>query len=311
MTKQLFKKAFIFLDTDKHASPFDILTTIDVFPDVTILKYENVTVDDAEKIVYDAMFPRGPEGAKHTKLFINGRDFKQANEILEKVKKCMFPPFELSIIIDPRGAYTTASAAVAKTLEISLLKGLGGLENRTVTILAGTGPVGQTAARLYVMEKANVMITSRDLHKSSVISKKVNEETENERAIGVKAQTPQEVGKAIETAEIILSAGAAGIQLLPSSILKQYGQKCRIVADINAIPPLGVEGLKSKVDDEEFFPNVFGVGALAIGKLKNEVEIELIKKAAEEAKGIFDYKMAYKIARSSVLKDLDEIEKHS
>lgn len=306
MTDQQPKKAFIFLDTDKHASAFDILTTIDIFPDATILKYENVTVGDAEKIVYDAMFPRGPEGAKHTKIFVNGRDFKLVNEIVEKIKKCVFPPFELSVIIDPRGAYTTASAAVAKTLELSLLKGFGSLENKIVAVLAGTGPVGQTAARLYVTEKANVIVTSRDLRRSAAVATRINDEFEAERAHGVEAQTPEEVGKAMEKAEVILSAGAAGIQLLPLSTLKDYGKRCKIIADINAIPPLGVEGLKSKAEGEEFLPNIIGIGALAIGKLKNAVEAELIKRAAEEPKGIFDYKIAYEIARKIVLGKIEE-----
>jgi len=306
LSEHKFRKVFIFLDTDKHASPFDILTTIDIFPDATILKYEDVTVEDAEKIIYDAMFPRGPEGAKHTKIFINGRDFKRVNEILEKAKKCMFPPFELAIIIDPRGAYTTATAAVAKTLELSLVKGFGGLENKAVTILAGTGPVGQTAARLYASEKANVIVTSRDLQRASSVVTKINEEFEGERVRGVEAQTSDEIGKAIENAEIILSTGAAGTQLLPLDVLKEYGKKCRIVADINAIPPLGVEGLKSEADGEEILPNVFGIGALAIGKLKNKVEAKLIKRAAEEPRGIFDYRMAYEIAKKTALEKLEE-----
>jgi methylene-tetrahydromethanopterin dehydrogenase len=306
LSEHKFRKVFIFLDTDKHASPFDILTTIDIFPDATILKYEDVTVEDAEKIIYDAMFPRGPEGAKHTKIFINGRDFKRVNEILEKAKKCMFPPFELAIIIDPRGAYTTATAAVAKTLELSLVKGFGGLGNKAVTILAGTGPVGQTAARLYASEKANVIVTSRDLQRASSVVTKINEEFEGERVRGVEAQTSDEIGKAIENAEIVLSTGAAGAQLLPLDVLKEYGKKCRIVADINAIPPLGVEGLKSEADGEEILPNVFGIGALAIGKLKNKVEAELIKRAAEEPKGIFDYRMAYEIAKKTALEKLEE-----
>jgi len=306
LPEQQFKKVFIFLDTDKHASPFDILTTIDIFPDVAILKYENVTVEDAEKIIYDAMFPRGPEGAKHTKIFINGRDFKRVNEILEKAKKCMLPPFELAIIIDPRGAYTTATAAVAKTLELSLEKGFGGLENKAVTVLAGTGPVGQTAARLYASEKANVILTSRDLQRASLVATKINEETDSEWIRGVEAQTSDEIGKAIENADIVLSTGAAGTQLLPFDALKEYGKKCRIVADINAIPPLGVEGLKSEANGEEILPNVFGIGALAIGKLKNKVEAELIKKAVEEPKGIFDYRMAYEIAKKAMLEKLEE-----
>lgn len=306
MAEQQFKKVFIFLDTDKHASPFDILATIDVLSNVTILKYENVTVEDAEKIIYDAMFPRGPEGAKHTKIFINGRDFEKVNEILDKAKKCMFPPFELAIVIDPRGAYTTATAAVAKTLELSLLKGIGVFEGKSVTVLAGTGPVGQTAAWLYASEKAKVIVTSRDLQRATSVATKINEEVGCERAHGAEARAPEEVGKAIENAEIILAAGAAGAQLLSLDIIKKYGKKCRIIADINAIPPLGVEGLKSNADGEEILPNIFGIGALAIGKLKIKVEAELIKKAAEEPKGIFDYKAAYEIAKKAIFKKLEK-----
>lgn len=305
MSQQL-KKIFVFLDTDKHASSFDILTTIDTFPDAAILKYENVTAEDAEKIVYDAMFPRGPEGTKHTKIFINGHDFKRINEILEKIRKCMFPPFELAIIVDPRGAYTTASAAVAKTLELSLEKGFGNLKNKTITVLAGTGPVGQSAGRLYASEKANVIITSRSLQRASSVATKVNEEFESEMTRGVETQTPEEVGKAIENADIVLAAGAAGVQLLSLEALRQYGKNCKIVADTNAIPPLGIEGLKSESDGEEILPRIFGIGALTMGKFKNKIEVDLIKRAAEETKGIFDHKIAYEIAKKSVLKKYEE-----
>ena len=51
MSQSQFKKVFIFLDADKHASPFDILTTIDAFPEATIMKYENVTAEDADRIL--------------------------------------------------------------------------------------------------------------------------------------------------------------------------------------------------------------------------------------------------------------------
>jgi len=301
-----FKTVFIFFDTDKHASPFDILTTVDILPEAQILKYENVTVEDAEKIVYDTIFPRGPEGAKHTKIFINGRDFGMANEILGKIEKCMFPPFEVAVIIDPRGAYTTATAAVAKTLELSLKRGLGNFDKKEITVLAGTGPVGQTAARLYAAEKAQVIVSSRSLQRASSVATKINEELKVERVRGVEAQTAEDVGKAIENTDMILSAGAAGTELLPLGVLKKCGKKCSIVADINAIPPLGVEGLNPNADGKEILPNIFGIGALAIGKLKNKVEAALIKKAAEEPKGIFDYRIAYEIAKSAVAAKKEE-----
>lgn len=306
LPERFFKTVFIFLDAGKHAGPFDILTVKDVFPNVETLKYENVTAEDAEKIVYDAMFPRGPEGVKHTKLFISGSDLKRANEILERAQKCMFPPFELSIVVDPKGAYTTASAAVAKTLGLSLERGYGNLENKTIAVLAGTGPVGQTAARLYAIERAKVTVTSRELQRASSVATRINEEFEDERVHGVQTRTSEEVVKAIEKAEIILSAGAAGIRLLPSAVLKESARNCKIVADVNAIQPLGVEGLKSETDGEAVLPNIFGIGALAIGKLKNEVEVELIKRAAKEPKGIFDYKVAYEIAKKITLENVKE-----
>lgn len=134
-----FKKVFLFMDTEKHASPFDMLTVIDIFPDAVILKYDDVTAEDAERIVHDAMFPRGPQGAKQTKIFINGHDLKRVNDVLERVEKCMFPPFELAVIVDPRGAYTTAAAAVVKTLELLLGKGFGDLETRLLLWSLGQG----------------------------------------------------------------------------------------------------------------------------------------------------------------------------
>ena len=309
MPEAEFKKVFLFLDTDKHASAFDIITTMDVFPDASILKYENVTTEDAEKIIYDAMFPRGPEGAKHTKIFINGHDFKLANEILDKIKQAMFQPFELTVIIDPRGAYTTAAAAVAKTLELYAVRGIGSPENKTVAVLAGTGPVGQTVARLYAAENLNVIVTSRSLQKASSFVTELNEELEAERIRGVEAQTFEEIGKAIEKADIVLSAGAAGTQILPLEVLREYGKNCKVIADINAIPPLGIEGLDTDSNGKEVLPHVFGIGALTIGKLKNKIEIELIKKASEQSKGIFDYKVAYEIAKQITFQKQEEQKK--
>ncbi len=290
----------IFLDADKHVSPFDILTAIDLYPNAHILSYSDVKAEDARKIVQDAIFPRGPEGAKHTKLFIGGSDMEEALKILEAAKGSMFPPFEISIIVDPKGGYTTASAAVAKTLEISVKKGLGELRGKTITVLASTGAVGLTATRIFAQERAKVTITSRSPERASSIAERVNEEMGDERVRGVKAHTSEEVGKAIKEAIIILAAGASGVQLLTRDILENYGKECRIVADVNAVLPSGIEGLASNADGDEIFPNVFGIGALTIGGLKNRVEAALFKQAIESPKGVFDYDKAYGIAKELV-----------
>jgi len=301
MPKSTRKTVLIFLDTDKHTSPFDVLTAIDLYPDAQILSYSNVEPNDAKRIIQDAMFPRGPKGAKHTKIFIGGQDVEKAIEILKIAKKSMFPPFELAVIVDPRGAYTTASAAVAKSLALFSEKGFGEFKGKNVTVLAGTGPVGQVAARLYSKEGGNVIVTSRKLQRATAVANKINEELGEERACGAQASSPGEIGQAIKQSDIILSAGAAGIQLLPMKVLKEYGKRCKVVGDINAVPPLGVEGLKPTDNGVEFLPKVWGIGALAIGPFKSQIEAELFKRAVESPKGILDYEVAYEIAKSIAL----------
>ena len=291
------KNVIIFLDTDKHASPFDMLVAIDLYPDAQIINYSNVEISDAKRIIQDAMFPRGPEGAKHTKVFIGGQDVEKALGILNVIKKSMFPPFQLSVIIDPRGSYTTASSATAKTLKLFKEKGFGNFKGKTVAILAGTGPVGVVAAKLYASEGGNVILTSRKLDRANAVADKINEDLGTKQVCGAKAGTPDEVGKAIKDADVILACGAAGIQLLPLSILEKYGTKSKVLGDINAVPPLGVEGLKATHKGKEFTPGKFGIGALAIGPLKIKIESEMFKQAVESPSGIVDYKKAYEIAK--------------
>jgi hypothetical protein len=298
-----FKTVFVFLDTDKYCSPFDMLVAIDAFPDSMIFKFENVTSEDAPKIVFDLLFPRGPEGAKHTKIFINGSNFEEVEKVVAATQKAMkSAPWGNSIIVDPRGGYSTAAAAVAKTFGASMEKGMGSLEGKKVTVLAGTGPVGQTAARIYATEKADVTISSRSLAKGQVVADKINAECGAARVKVVEVSKPEQTTAAIKDAEIILAAGAGGIQLLNAADLA-IATKCKIVADINAIKPLGVEGLGPN-DDKELKPGVWGIGALAIGKLKIKTETEMIKRATAEPQGLFDYAIAYTIAKDAILKKL-------
>lgn len=304
MAQPSFKTVFVFLDTDKFCSPFDMLVAIDAFPDSMIFKYENVTGEDAAKIVYDTLFPRGPMGAQHTKIFVNGSNFDMVGQVVEATQKCMASaPWGNSIIVDPRGAYSTAAGAVAKTLGLSLEKGFGPLEGKNVTVLAGTGPVGQTAARIYAAEKAKVTITSRTMAKGQTVADKINKEAGVQRVNVVEVSKPEQTVEAVKDAEIILAAGAGGIQLLRTDDLKE-ATKCKIVADINAIKPLGVDGLGSNDDGKELSSGVFGIGALAIGKLKIKVETNMIKRATESPSGLFDYAIAYEIGKAQILKKL-------
>ena len=139
--------------------------------------------------------------------------------------------------------------------------------------------------------------------KGQAVADRINKEVGAERVKVVEVTKPEQTAVAVKDAEVILSAGAGGIQLLSQEDLKK-AKKCKIVADINAIKPVGVEGLGSNDDGVEFKPGVFGIGALAIGKLKIKVETSMIKKATEAPAGLFDYAMAYDAAKTDILKKL-------
>ncbi len=299
------KQVMIFIDTDKHASPFDILMLADLFPESQSIYYSNVEPEDVQKIVQDAIFPRGPEGCKDTKLFIGGSNVEKANKIVKIALKSMFPPFELATIIDPSGAHTTGSGAVAKTLQILLKNNLGDLKGKNVTVLAATGPVGEITSSIYQSEGANVIVTSRKQDRADDLAERLNKDSQN-KVIALKAGTPEEVGKAISNADVVMAAGSAGVQLLSIDTLKEHGKQCKVVADVNAVPPLGVENLDSQGDGVEIIPGILGVGALAVGALKNKVEAKLIAKAMDMPKGVLDYKIGYELAKKHVYKKMEK-----
>ncbi len=299
------KQVMIFIDTDKHASPFDILMLADLFPESQSIYYSNVEPEDVQKIVQDAIFPRGPEGCKDTKLFIGGSNVEKANKIVKIALKSMFPPFELATIIDPSGAHTTGSGAVAKTLQILLKNNLGDLKGKNVTVLAATGPVGEITSSIYQSEGANVIVTSRKQDRADDLAERLNKDSQN-KVIALKAGTPEEVGKAISNADVVMAAGSAGVQLLSIDTLKEHGKQCKVIADVNAVPPLGVENLDSQGDGVEIIPGILGVGALAVGALKNKVEAKLIAKAMDMPKGVLDYKIGYELAKKHVYKKMEK-----
>ncbi|KXB05978.1 hypothetical protein AKJ51_04380, partial [candidate division MSBL1 archaeon SCGC-AAA382A20] len=215
-----------YFDTDESASPFDILMAHDAGFD-EVVPYQGVTADRVGELVQDAIFPRGPKGVKHTSFFMGGSDVEEVKEILENTKDAMFPPFEASVMVDPRGSNTTASAMVAKVERGLAEIGEGSLENKKVVILAGTGPVGRIAAMLCANEGADVTITSRNEDRAKNIAGDLSEESGHEIQ-GIRASSDEETYDAIKDAEVILSAGPEGVRIISEDTLKKLEGKTRV-----------------------------------------------------------------------------------
>ncbi len=80
----------------------------------------------------------------------------------------------------------------------------------------------------------------------------------------------------LETAEIVVAAGAAGVILLPESIRRSL-PNLKVAIDLNAVPPLGIEGIAA-TDKNTDRDGVRSWGALGIGGTKMKIH----KKAIQE-----------------------------
>ncbi|MGB9854109.1 MAG: NAD(P)-dependent methylenetetrahydromethanopterin dehydrogenase [Candidatus Bathyarchaeales archaeon] len=289
-----------FLDTDKRASPFDICMAYDAGFSV-VVPYENVTPEEAKKIVQDAIFSRDPKGVKRTCFLIGGKDMEKAEEVLKVVRESMFPPFQANVIIDPAGAYTTATAMVAKVEDAIVKSKLGNLKDKRVAVF-GTGAVGRVAAILLAKLGCNVMIVSPNPDRtdgeeymaklSNLLREKYGVNVE-----GVFAPTSDKKAEVIKNADVILCASVAGVRIVTKEMLGKV-KFVKVIADVNAVPPLGVEGMKLDDDMREFMPGIFGIGPLTIGRLKYKLEREILREARRNGKGtVYSYNYAMELAR--------------
>lgn len=289
-----------YLDPDEKASPFDICMAYDAGFNV-VIPYENVTSRDAKKIVQDAIFSRDPKGIKRMCFFIGGKDMEKTEEILKVVRDAMFPPFEANIIVDPAGAYTTAAAMVAKVEEALARSSLGDLKDKRCAIF-GTGAVGKTAAILLAKMGCDVTIVSPNPQRadgeeyaarlSNLLRTKYGVEVR-----GVFAPTQDRRIEVVKGADIIFCAAGAGIQLISKDMLSAV-RLAKVIADVNAVPPFGIEGIKLNDDMREIVPGVFTIGALTIGRLKYKLEQEILREARRSGKTTtYDYNYAFQLAR--------------
>jgi len=295
-----------YLDTDVKASPFDICMAYDVGYDA-VIPYENVTPEDANTIVQDALLSRGPKGVKHTAFLIGGKNAERSEDVFKAVKDAMFPPFKTSIIVDPAGAYTTAAAMVAKAESALLMNKLGELKDKTCAIL-GTGAVGQIAAVLLAKMGCNVMIVS--LNPKRLDGK---EHAENIARLlakdhgvqveGIFAPTPASKIEVLKKADVVMCAGIKGIRLVDKEMLNEV-KHIKVLIDINAVPPFGVEGIELKDDMREMMPGIFTIGALTVGSLKHKVEKEILREARSNGKELYNYNIALPMARTLLQKQL-------
>jgi len=185
--------------------------------------------------------------------------------------------------------------------------GIKDLENKKVVIF-GAGPVGRIAAILAAKIKCDIFIVETWDKSSKEFINNLARELQMQagegatKIKGIFAPDPQNRFEISKTAEIIWCLAAAGVEILSTDLMKQLSGK-KIVVDINLVPPYGIEGLKPKHKNEEIYPGIFGIGAIALGRLKSLTEGKILKEAAN-SKGlkVFDYTYAFDVATKLLVK---------
>ncbi|MFX0177942.1 MAG: methylene-tetrahydromethanopterin dehydrogenase N-terminal domain-containing protein [Candidatus Hodarchaeota archaeon] len=298
--KDLTDKICYFFDTDDNASPFDINMAYDAGFDI-VVPISKITAEHVPKLVQDAIFSRKPNAP--TTFFIGGSNVNEGEKIAKEVIKSLVPPFECPVIIDPRGSHTTASAVVAMTIDILSKKhGISSIKGKKVVIF-GAGPVARIAAILAAKNNCQTYIVETWNESKEVfitnLAKELSKESgqDGNEINGIFAPESKQRLDVAKDADIIWCLAAAGVEILSEeSIKKLKGRK--LIIDINLVPPYGIEGIKPKHKNEEIYPDIFTIGALALGKLKTDSEAQILKEAAN-TKGlkIFDYKYAFEVAK--------------
>jgi len=191
-------------------------------------------------------------------------------------------------MFDPSGCNTTAASAVAKMSKHVDIKG------EKVVVLAGTGPVGQRAAALFALEGAQVVLTSRSMDRA----KKAVDEIKRRFGFDITpaaAFDEDSTRRVLEGAVAALCTGAPGVTLIPEKIWKT-NPTLKVLGDVNAVPPLGIECMKSSFDGENIEGKIL-FGSSGIGGLKMKVHRACVERLFERNDQVFDAEAIFDVAK--------------
>jgi hypothetical protein len=285
------RKILIQIDSDLQPSVFDRVVAVDSGAD-EIFSYGGVTPEQVRTLVHGAIFTRGPKDLKSTALFIGGSDVAAGERLLSEAMKHMIPAFGLrvSVLFDANGANTTAAAtvrAVARHLDLRSVRAL---------ILGGTGPLGQRIARLLARQQADIRIGSRQRPRSAAVCETIRAKVPDARVEPVLASTADEVRAVLDDRTLVINAATAGVMLLPRSV-RTTCPGLRMAIDLNAVPPLGIEGVEV-VDRGVEREGMICYGAIGVGDTKMKVHKASVARLFERNDQLLDAEEVYALAQA-------------
>jgi ribulose 1,5-bisphosphate synthetase/thiazole synthase len=285
------RKLLLQLDSSRLPSAFDQVVAYDAGADV-VMSYGGVTEGDVRDLIHGCIFTRGPKDLHNTAVWIGGSNMSAGEQLLAMAQDALFAPFSVSIMLDSNGSNTTAVAAVVKIEET-----LGDMRGKNVLILAGTGPVGQRAAGLLAKDGARVTITSRKPEQGEKARQFISARFD----VHVEAVTlndPSKLPELLQGVDVLLNSGPAGVQMVPKSAWTGV-KTLKVVVDLNAVPPLGIEGIDVK-DAGVKRNGVVVFGAFGVGNFKTKLHKACVERLFTRNDLVLDAEAIAEIARELI-----------
>ena len=287
------RKLLLQLDSSRLPSVFDQVVAYDAAADV-VMSYGGVTESDVRDLIHGCLFTRAPKDLANTAVWIGGTNMAAGEQLLAVAVDAMFAPFKVSVMLDSNGSNTTAVAAV-----IRIEQTLGSLKNRTMAVLGGTGPVGQRAAGLLAKGGAHVTITSRRREQGETARQFISARF-NVLVDSTTLADPSEAPRVLDGVEVVLNAGAAGVQMVPKAAWTT-SKTLKVVVDLNAVPPLGIEGIELQ-DSGTQKNGVTVFGAFGVGNFKTKLHKACVTRLFTRNDLVLDAEAIADVARELIAK---------
>ncbi len=284
-------KILIQLDIDPQPSVFDAVVAVDAGVE-HLFRHGAVTPAVVRDLIHGALFTRGPADLHATSIFIGGSNVKAGEDVLKEVTEIFFGPFRVSVLFDANGCNTTAAAAV-----LAASRSFGGSLNRVpVAVLGATGPVGQRVARLLCGLGAVVAVGSRRLDRAAAIAASLRKSIPDGNVTPFATTSAEALTEALHDCSIIVTAGAAGVSLLPASVWTKLPALKNLI-DLNAVPPLGIEAIEA-ADKDTQRGQARAWGALGVGGIKMKIHKKAIQELFSSNDKILDAEQVLELGQS-------------
>lgn len=282
-------KILLQIDSDAQPSVFDSVVAVDAGVE-HLLRHGGIAAHDVAPLVHGTIFTRGGEDLRWTAIFVGGSRMTEGETLLAAVKRAFFGPMRVSVMLDSNGANTTAAAAtlaVARHVDLSAARSL---------VLGATGPVGRRVARLLARAGGEVRVGSRSEARAREVCDDVEAHVSGGKLAAVATGSAAEVAAALKDCEVVVAAGAAGVELLTAE-QRRACDSLRVAVDLNAVPPTGLGGV-DVMDRGRMDGQIACYGAIGIGGTKMKIHKAALRRLFETNDAVLDAEEIFALAQN-------------